>query len=975
MASYHFALHRDEKPDGEKVKAIEHIDYINRKGKYKDEGTKKVYSGNVITDSNDNNIINDTYALLYSSPYGRIANTPNGLEIDGEPSPQTILLAMTLALKSYPNPIKIKGSKKFINNVIETSAAADLDITFEDSQLNHIYLNRKEAYQNERRKSENNSGKNRKVKPGKQFTVAINSVNLCKPDLAVPEKHKIETLAGRKYSMQELPKCNLVCNRESDRPGMLLQSDAQPRMDEHREFEDNTLRWPASRIRSVKKANETLAERILEQVNNHKDDLALEHIEYINRENLYAARGDCIYTNHYLPKWSKNDPKKFFKAADKYESESNRKYTEFEFSLPSELPFEENLKIVNRFIKENMPNTYYAFAIHNKIGELSENQQHMHVHIMFSEREVDDVEKEKERTPECFFKYPKRGAKTNEEKRLGGAKKNRLWNNKNLIPKLRKSYAEITNKVLAENGFMERIDHRSIKDIRKEALIEGDEVLAEIMDRIPESYIGMLEAKKENSSLIDLIKNKRKINKKKKQLLLAIEEQEYIEDENKLQEKITEYIQIVKKLTKDPLFITPPAENVDMLKELLIEKLNEVNSIQKLAAASTINNIRKQAMLGCIPNNRKDDWSEYITYLERNRWISEMKSIYLQENNPYIKNLEEYEEQNNRRLIYAEENVKDIITKFETEEYQLKISSYIHNLIIDSKPLLKDLNNNLMEIIQLVDDIKYEFQNNEHSKADNISYNEHTSTDNSFINSLSNYTEDEISAEDSLEKQYSNLWKKLYGYKAEEKKLSIKVKKSKQNVISEARAVYIAKNIYTNKKLKTLRDEISKIKRRNKANYSETNITEIALLENEYNVLGKKLEAPYAASKIKLIAKRILAMNQPKVAEYEQLSQELSDLRNKISETQLKINEIKNILNKTPTTEKNTAVPKSHNSSGKSFHSSILFNDRNTTPSEHKPKEIIISLKDDKEDDIDDLKMYYSDIEIQEILRKRDMSR
>ena len=758
---------------------------------------------------------------------------------------------------------------------------------------------------------------------------------------------------------------------------MLLQSDAQPRMDEHRESENNTLRWPASRIRSVKKANETLAERILEQINNHKDDLALEHIEYINRENLYAVRGDCIYTNHYLPKWSKNDPKIFFKAADKYESESNRKYTEFEFSLPSELPFEENLKIVNRFIKENMPNTYYAFAIHNKIGELSENQQHMHVHIMFSEREVDDVEKEKERTPECFFKYPKRGAKTNDEKRLGGAKKNRLWHDVNLIPKLRKSYADITNKVLAENGFMERIDHRSIKDIRKEALIDGDEVLAKIMDRMPEAYIGLLEAKKENSSLINIVKSKRKINRKKKQLLLAIEEHEYIKEENKLQEKITNYVQIVKDLTKDPRFINPPkGTSISILKELLIKKLNEINNIQKLATASTINNIRKEAMLGCIPNNKKDDWSEYITYLERSKWISEMKSIYLQENNPYIKNLEEYEAQNNSRLIYAEEKVNDIIKNFETEEYQSKISSYIHNLIIDSKPIIKELNKNLIEVSQLVDDIKYEFEHNEYSKTDNTSYDKNTSTDkNKIINNLSYYIDNEISADDSLEKQYSKLWKKLYGYKNEERKLNIKVKIAKQNVISEARAIYIAKNIYTNKKLKNLRAEISKIKRRNKSNYSETNIREIEKLQNEYNALDKKLEAPYAASKIKLIAKRIMAMNQPKVAEYERLSQELSELRSKISETQLKLNEIKNILNNPPTSEKNIAVPRSHNSSGKTFHSSILFNDRDIISSEHKPKEIVISLKDDKEDDIDDLKMYYSDIEIQEILRKRDMSR
>lgn len=68
---------------------------------------------------------------------------------------------------------------------------------------------------------------------------------------------------------------------------------------------------------------------------------------------------------------------------------------------------EQNREIVDRFIGEYLQNHYYAYAIHDKIGELS-NQRHPHVHIMFSERLIDDVEKIKERPA---YKYFSRAAK------------------------------------------------------------------------------------------------------------------------------------------------------------------------------------------------------------------------------------------------------------------------------------------------------------------------------------------------------------------------------------------------------------------------------------------------------------------------------------------------------------------------------------------------------------------------------------
>lgn len=49
-------------------------------------------------------------------------------------------------------------------------------------------------------------------------------------------------------------------------------------------------------------------------------------------------------------------------------------------------------------------NYYYAYAIHDKIGTMSNGEHHTHVHLMFSTREIDDCERKQERQPDVFFR-------------------------------------------------------------------------------------------------------------------------------------------------------------------------------------------------------------------------------------------------------------------------------------------------------------------------------------------------------------------------------------------------------------------------------------------------------------------------------------------------------------------------------------------------------------------------------------------
>ena len=101
----------------------------------------------------------------------------------------------------------------------------------------------------------------------------------------------------------------------------------------------------------------------------------------INREKPFENRGGCIFHSHHLPKWAHDDSKIFFQAANKYEGVGNRKYKEIEFALPNELKTDERYrKIIDAFIGKHLSDHYYAYAIHNKIGVMSEGQHHPHFH-------------------------------------------------------------------------------------------------------------------------------------------------------------------------------------------------------------------------------------------------------------------------------------------------------------------------------------------------------------------------------------------------------------------------------------------------------------------------------------------------------------------------------------------------------------------------------------------------------------------
>ena len=232
------------------------------------------------------------------------------------------------------------------------------------------------------------------------------------------------------------------------------------------------------------------------------------HADYINREGAQSNKDDCVFKGNQLPKWAKGSPQKFFSAATRYEDKGNRRYKEIELSLPNELTLEQNREIVDKFIAEHLSNHYYAYAIHEKAGELS-GERHPHVHIMFSERLIDDVEKMSERPAYKYFRRAARPLKGEriasfERRRQHGAPKAPKWHDKKYLCEMRADFARIQNEVLAKNGFSIRVDHRSLEAQQSEAAEHGDDFLARVYKRMPESYIGIISAHEEDSLAKDV---------------------------------------------------------------------------------------------------------------------------------------------------------------------------------------------------------------------------------------------------------------------------------------------------------------------------------------------------------------------------------------------------------------------------------------------------------------------------------------
>lgn len=181
------------------------------------------------------------------------------------------------------------------------------------------------------------------------------------------------------------------------------------------------------------------------------------HVAYIAREGEYAKRGDLEYLDHgNMPEFATENPRAFWQAADAYERANGRAYTELQLTLPRELTSAGQQDLVREAVREFMGERFaYTLAIHCPLA--SDKLDQPHIHLMFSERIVD--ERTRELGPDEFF-------------RRNGAKKDRDWNLKTKPAEIRTKWCDMMNRAFEAQGHEVRVDPRSYLDQGREDLHE-----------------------------------------------------------------------------------------------------------------------------------------------------------------------------------------------------------------------------------------------------------------------------------------------------------------------------------------------------------------------------------------------------------------------------------------------------------------------------------------------------------------------
>lgn len=371
---------------------------------------------------------------------------------------------------------------------------------------------------------------------------------------------------------------------------------------------------------------------------------AADHVDYINRDASFAAKEGCVYKAHHLPKWAEDSPKKFFAAAVEHE-ESEHTYKELEFALQNELTLEQNLEIINAFVEKNFADYYYAYAVHTKEAALGNGVKNPHCHFMFSMRRMDELEKERERAPECFFKkarrvYHRKDGTILDNRRQGGCKVPECWNkfgeSSAHLRYLRKEFETATNQVLKKYAIAVSVDCRSHKDRYAEAVKEGNEMQARLFSLPPEKHLGPDVANNPNDPAVILLQKQRELRYETVRMIEATERMERVLADRVLAEKQADLQVAAREIEEKTKDIT--------LEEMQLSEAEERELQEKLAAAAPQTDRIHTNLLSYGEAMRKARTS-FLTeeevslecalrdaIIEKSRLQGELESIELQEN-------------------------------------------------------------------------------------------------------------------------------------------------------------------------------------------------------------------------------------------------------------------------------------------------------------------------------------------------------
>ena len=290
---YHFRIKTDKKPDGTRISAVQHVDYIRHEGNFAEEqewAKNNKFVGNVISSTDKKEACKGQETLLYKTDdFGSIRNTEHGIEVTEKATPTTIAVALMLAYETMnQKPLIISGSTQFKKSVVETAILANLPISFADKLMQIELKRRREKIENEHRNFVARGG-----------TIKTKRATF-QPITPNVKPRTIADVAKNGLRLPTLQQLNSVLQSTD----VFLQTDESRKLEQLAERVNNNVRWDFS-DQFLNLAKRT-AQQILSNIENKLDNVYAEsHVEYINRERAFEKRGGCIFHSHHLPKWAK----------------------------------------------------------------------------------------------------------------------------------------------------------------------------------------------------------------------------------------------------------------------------------------------------------------------------------------------------------------------------------------------------------------------------------------------------------------------------------------------------------------------------------------------------------------------------------------------------------------------------------------------------------------------------------------------
>ena len=416
------------------------------------------------------------------------------------------------------------------------------------------------------------------------------------------------------------------------------------------------------------------------------------HLTYIDREGKYKKEDILFKESKNLPE-EFDDIKDFWECVEKNERVNANLYREIEIALPREFSSEENKKIVDEFCEYLFGKEYvYNYAIHSPYAYDGEKQPH--VHIMFYERKIDNIKREKDG---YFKRY--------DSKEKGGWIKDIKWREKETLDNMRESWELLLNTELKKKG-LEEVSSKSLEKQKLTAISKKDYAKVYELNREVNNISGRILYKKEK----DLTEQERL----QKKLFLQ---------NRKIKENSKTMKELLKKIDKlENNYKNTDKEELELIDQIRIrqEKITEINK------KNTKENNEK-TVYNMMTNK------EFYTLLNNNQKIyKELK-----------KNLTK--EQKDKLLARKEKNIKQIeylkndiqkdpkrafSFKKRCENIEAKYNKKIKELNIEISSLYKEIKERNPNFNKLIDDvynmnhIKYIYEKEGMNKINKIEKNQ-----------------------------------------------------------------------------------------------------------------------------------------------------------------------------------------------------------------------------------------------------------